>query len=121
MGEGGAGSQLEGGIGTGAVGGAAGAEKSANCASAGAAGCCVAAALTLAGFQRVLEPQRLQKRRTPSLVAQTSASGPESSTFSRVLQWLQTRERRPISLCAPLTGGKSISQKLRSWSKKATP
>src|SRR5207248_1193530 len=111
--------------GVGAVGEEAGAEKSSNCASEGAAGCCVAAAVVgvtaEAGFQRVLEPQRLQKRRTPSLVAQTSASGPESSTFSRVLQWLQTRERRPSSLCAAVTGGKSISQKLRSWSKKATP
>src|SRR5438874_11096834 len=105
----------------GAGGEEAGAEKSANWPSAGAAGCCVAAALALAGFQRVLEPQRLQKRRTPSFVAQTSASGPESSTFSRVLQWLQMSERRPSSLCAALTSGKSISQKLRLVSKKATP
>src|SRR5437879_4163820 len=109
----------------GAGGGAAGAEESGNCASEGTAGCCVAAAVVgvtaEAGFQRVLEPQRLQKRRTPSLVAQTSASGPQSSTFSRVLQWLQTREIRPSSLCAALTGGKSISQKLRLVSKKATP
>ncbi len=79
-------------------------------------------AMTLtAGFQRVLEPQRLQKRRTPSLVAQTSASMPESSTFSRDWQWLQTRERRPSSISAGVTGGKSMSQKLRWASKKATP
>src|SRR3989442_471197 len=74
-----------------------------------------------AGFQSVAAPQRLQERRTPSLVAQTSASTLVSSIFSRALQELQTSERRPSSISAGVTGGKSMSQKRRSGSKKATP
>src|SRR2546427_7932392 len=74
-----------------------------------------------AGFQSVAAPQRLQERRTPSLVAQTSASMLVSSIFSSVLQELQTSVRRPSSISKGLIGGKSISQKRRSASKKATP
>ena len=73
------------------------------------------------GFQRVAVPQRLQERMTLSLVAQTSASMLASSIFSRVLQELQTIERRPSSISEGLMGGKSICQKLRWGSKKATP
>ncbi len=74
-----------------------------------------------AGFQSVEEPQRLQKRMTPSLVAQISASMPLSSIFSRVLQELHASEKRPISRSRGLTGGKSRPQKLRLGSRKATP
>ncbi len=108
---------MDGGAGEGA--GVEGVEKSGSCASSGEAACW---GMTLsAGFQRVVVPQRLQERRTLWLEAQTSASTLESSIFSRVLQMMQTRARTPSSISEELTGGKSISQKLRFSSKKATP
>src|SRR4029077_19181997 len=77
--------------------------------------------LGCSGFQRVDEPQRLQKRRTPSPVAQMSASMPVSSIFSRALQELQTSERRPRSISTGDKEGKSTSQNFRLGSTKATP
>jgi hypothetical protein len=74
-----------------------------------------------ASFQSAETPQRLQKRMTPSLVAQMSASMLVWSIFSSVLQTDQARESAPISRSSSLTGGKSISQKLRLGSTKATP
>src|SRR5260370_169847 len=73
------------------------------------------------GVQSVVAPQRLQERRTLSLVAQTSASTLVSSIFSRAPQELQRREVKPSCFSISLMGGKSISQKLRFWSKKAAP
>ena len=74
-----------------------------------------------AGLQKVVVPQRLQKRRTPSPAAKMSASMPVSSIFSRVLQELQTSERRPRSISADDMGGKSMSQNFRLGSTKDTP
>src|SRR5713101_952686 len=111
--------EFAGGAGTCAGAGVTGAENKGNCAASAETDC---GFVTLdAGFQRVEEPQRLQKRRAASLVAQMSASKLESSTVSRVLQELQARERRPSSFSKTLLGGKSISQKLTLESKKATP
>ena len=75
----------------------------------------------VAGFQKVEAPQRLQKRITPSLVAQMSASMPVSSIFSSVLQELQARESKPSSRSNRLTGGNSRPQKLTFGSTNATP
>src|SRR5258708_4121004 len=100
------------------------AEKSGSCADSAGAGCWAGteqAELAETSFQSVAAPQRLQKRRTPSLVAQTSASTLVSSIFSRALQEVQAREMKPRSFSRPVMGGKSISQKLRLKSKKATP
>jgi hypothetical protein len=74
-----------------------------------------------ADFQRVVVPQLLQERMTPWPVAQMSASMLVSSILSSAPQELQARERRPISFSRWEIGGKSISQKLRFESKKATP
>ena len=103
-----------------------GGENSGNCELPFDAGCGAGTGSRMvvarsAGFQSVEVPQRLQKRMTPGLVAQMSASMLELSIFSGVLQTLQTSRRRPISISKGLMGGKSISQKFTLGSKKATP
>lgn len=68
----------------------------------------------VASFQRVEAPQRLQKRITPSLVAQMSASMPVSSIFSSVLQELQAREQAEFAF-EQADGGELEAPEINFW------
>src|SRR5258708_33590598 len=101
--------------------GADAASVSPSCACRGWGQSDLSPATTEACFQKVEEPQFLQNRTMPSLIANTSAARSLWSTGSRPLQLLHSSNKRLARISESVKDGNLTPQKSISGSRNAAP